>query len=31
VDGNQAGNTIVEYTNWKHTIASIVAYYTIAG
>jgi hypothetical protein len=29
VDGNQAGNTIVEYTNWKHTIASIVAYYTL--
>ncbi|MFL5303653.1 MAG: hypothetical protein ACJ8F1_00495 [Polyangia bacterium] len=29
VDGNQAGNTIVEYTNWKHTISSIVAYYTL--
>ena len=28
VDGNQAGNTIIEYTNWKHSIASIVAYYT---
>jgi hypothetical protein len=30
VDGNQAGNTIVEYTNWKHTISSIVAYYTVS-
>jgi hypothetical protein len=29
VDGNQAGNTIIEYTNWKHTISSIVAYYTL--
>ena len=29
VDGNQAGNTIVEYTNWKHSLASIVAYYTL--
>ncbi|HVY38299.1 MAG TPA: hypothetical protein VHM31_10190 [Polyangia bacterium] len=29
VDGNQAGNTIVEYTNWKHTLGSIVAYYTL--
>ena len=29
VDGNQAGNTIVEYTNWKHTLSSIVAYYTL--
>lgn len=29
VDGNQAGNTIVEYQNFKHTISSIVAYYTL--
>ena len=29
VDGNQAGNTIIEYTNWKHTLSSIVAYYTL--
>ena len=29
VDGNQAGNTIVEYTGWKHSISSIVAYYTL--
>jgi len=29
VDGNQAGNTIIEYTNWKHTLSSVVAYYTL--
>ena len=29
VDGNQAGNTIVEYKGWNHKISSIVAYYTL--
>ena len=30
VDGNQEGNTIKEYRNWKRDIASIVCYYTIS-
>jgi hypothetical protein len=29
VDGNQAGNSIIQYDNWKHSLSSIVAYYTI--